>query len=415
MGMLPEDCEVVYVEEAPEEVVVPEDEEPVDEEPAPEAEATDEPVEEPLMGDGDDSGFEAIDVDPDATAPVNVAERPTPPTPEDPSWGSTEFRPNPENVARRASLFDLPDPSVTTQDPLDAGIPEPVRFDDGAKTTVFRSLPQVDSESVPTSAEERTEARRNRFFGRRRQQQEGSMSEWLGVDADFDAKEDGRSIGSWDHFNDEKEDGWKGGAALDPHLRPVDEVEEDGLLVEHDVVIDQVFDDEPAEDEQVLGVDDLQEAILEMDDDALVAHDIWFVALGASSIDHAGMKAFLSEYRKTCRGAFVINLDCVGSGQLTALTAEGVHNRRRADRRMLRLFNNVARDLHVDLAQATHTWGDTDATPAMRSSMRSVTIMGVDEAGMPALSGTPLDLVDNVDTDQVSAVARVVTELIRRS
>lgn len=426
MGMLPEDCEVVYVDDAPEEPVAPAPEDEA------EVEAVDvapeEPEEEPLMGDGDDSGFSAIDPDPDATAPVSLGERPTPPSPEDPAWGSTDFRPNPDNVARRASLFDLPDPSVSTTDPLDAGMPEtpvipaPVRLDGEAKTTVFRSIPKVEegpAVAPAPRAEERTEAKRSLFFGRKRKQQDESMSEWLGVDADFDAKEDGRNIGSWDHFNDDEDGTWKGGAALDPSLRPLDHADEqDGLLVDHDIVMGEVFADEGLalpEDEEVLGVEDLQEAILEMDDDALVAHDIWFVALGASSLDHAGMKAFLADYRKACRGAFVINLDSVGAGQLTAITAEGVHNRRKADRRMLRLFSNTARDLHIELAQAGHTWGDTDATPAMRSSMRSVTIMGMGETNTPALSGTPQDLMENVDAEQVSAVARLVTELIRRS
>ena len=182
------------------------------------------------------------------------------------------------------------------------------------------------------------------------------------------------------------------------------------MLVDGNEVVEQeIFPD--AE----IGVEDLQDAILEMDDEALIAHDIWFVALGASALDHAGMDAFLAEYRKTCRGAFVINLDSVGAGELTAITSEGIYNRRRADRRMLRLFSNTAKDLHVELAQASHNWGDTDATAAMRSSMRSVTIMGMNESGMPALSGTPQDIRENVEDEQVASVARIVTELIRRS
>lgn len=422
MGMLPETCEVVYVEEAPEELVQEEPEAAEEAKAEPQALESEAPaVEEPLMGDGDDAGFSEIGFDPDATAPVAATERTAPPTPDDPSWGTSEFTPNPENVARRAALFDLPDPSKTSADPLDAGIPEvpaagqvpeTVRFDDSAKTTVFRAQP-----AATDAAQERTEARKSRFFGRRRAQQGESMSQWLGVDEDFDAKEDGRNIGSWDHFNDDEQTGWKGGAALDPSLRhdavAAGDDDLDGLTEAVDFPVEAVFDEDGAEPE--LGVEDLQDAILEMDDDALVAHDIWFVALGASSVDHAGMDAFLAEYRKTCRGAFVINLDSVGAGDLTAITAEGIHNRRRADRRMLRLFSNTAKDLHVELGQATHSWGDTDATSAMRSSMRSVTIMGMNEFGMPALSGTAQDIRENVDDDQVASVARVVTELIRRS
>ena len=37
------------------------------------------------------------------------------------------------------------------------------------------------------------------------------MSDWLGVDDDYDAKKSGRGIGSWDNFEDD-DDGWKGGA-----------------------------------------------------------------------------------------------------------------------------------------------------------------------------------------------------------
>ena len=42
------------------------------------------------------------------------------------------------------------------------------------------------------------------------------MSDWLGVDDDFDAKRSGRDIGSWDNF--EGDDGWKGGATGDGDL-----------------------------------------------------------------------------------------------------------------------------------------------------------------------------------------------------
>ena len=37
------------------------------------------------------------------------------------------------------------------------------------------------------------------------------MSDWLGVEDDYDAKKSGRGIGSWDNFEDDN-DGWKGGA-----------------------------------------------------------------------------------------------------------------------------------------------------------------------------------------------------------
>ena len=60
-------------------------------------------------------------------------------------------------------------------------------------------------------------------------------------------------------------------------------------------------------------------------------------------------------------------------------------------------------------------WGTTDATPAMRSSLRSVTIRGVDQNGLPALSHTSEDVPENVSGDQAARVVEIVTEMIRRS
>ena len=51
----------------------------------------------------------------------------------------------------------------------------------------------------------------------------------------------------------------------------------------------------------------------------------------------------------------------------------------------------------------------------MSSSMRSVTIMGVGENGLPALSKTADDVAENVSGDQANLVTEIVTEAIRRA
>ena len=152
-----------------------------------------------------------------------------------------------------------------------------------------------------------------------------------------------------------------------------------------------------------------------MGDDELIAHDIWFVALGASGAEHAGIQAFLDEYRTSCRGSFVINLDCVGAGELSILSSEGLASTRKADKRVSRLLTSTAADLHIPLVSAPFTWADTDATPAMRKSMRSVTIAGLDESGYQAFSGSMDDLPANIIEEQVQDVADLVAEVIRRS
>lgn len=327
------------------------------------------------------------------------------------------------------------------------------------------------------------------------------MSSWLGVDDNFDAKKDGRQIGSWDNFVHEEDNNnqasshpksWKGGATTRVGLRvhegtkgtqpqdlpSVDDVEahattsneadshtlslknnpfvqggvvdtgvapaasgdEDtahSVACSSDVLSDENISEKSAlwedakqdavqstssklkqkdkpvsSDEQI---QELKDAVLSMGSDELLCHDIWFVALGASENNHAGMKQFLSEYRRDIRGAFLINLDCVGAGSLTVLTAEDPYNTRRADRRITRLLSKIAEDLHIQLQKKAYDYGRTDATPAMHASVRSATIMGCDENGLPALAHTQDDVAHMIDAKQVKQVAQMVCELIRRA
>ena len=127
------------------------------------------------------------------------------------------------------------------------------------------------------------------------------------------------------------------------------------------------------------------------------------------------MREFLAKHRTDIRGAFLINLDCVGTGTLSILKNEGIGNVRRADRRMTRLLSTIAADLHIDVEQSVFDWGTTDATPAMQNSVRSVTLMGLNEDGLPALSRTAADVRENVNAGQCADAAALVTELIRRS
>ena len=350
------------------------------------------------VGPKDTSGLSNIDdvLDPDATVP---AERPArPEAPSDPEWGKSSYRPSLSSVARRATLFDLPDPSQSEADPF-ATDPNAKRVQPSVEKTAPAapvSAPAAEAkddepvaapEPISTIGSERAErkARKNPFSGLL-----DRLKKQVSAAPEADAEDDDSS--------DDESGLWRGGAAPRAGLRLVGEDEASG--------------DAPSE---VPSEEELREAILSIGDDALIAHDIWFVALGGSSLDHAGMRAFLRQHRSEIRGCFVVNLDCIGAGQLTLLKSEGLEGNRRADRRVSRLLMGAAADLHVELDQKPLDWASTDATPAMRSSLRSVTIRGVDENGLPALSHTSGDVPENVSGDQATRVTEIVTEMIRRS
>lgn len=444
------------------------------------------------VGEKDDSGLTATPVDDlGSTRPAAPTPRKRPEKPDDPNWGKSSFKPQVSDVARRAALFDLPDPSRST-DPFAAdadatqlapshpattpsrrsmgnllsdadarnarrirgGAPEsevPVITPAPAVPPTVASVPTQDSEvaspdgldvisaddlgmAEPTEPAYEPEKHHFSLFrhnkdnaGGRSRGQAMRGGNWLSDDPE-----------NWDDSSDS--DPWKGGATTRSGLRLVEDAPAEtadpapeGVPSEEpgsgnspmNIVSDEPDEaaDSPAEqtvdgDSEPTDVpteEDLRAAVLHMGDDELVCHDIWFVALGASDLDHAGMRSFLSEHRSAIRGAFLVNLDCVGAGDLSLLTHEGFEPTRRADRRLLRLLTGTATDLHVDIKTQRFDWADTDASIAMRNSVRAVTVMGLGENGLPALSRTEQDAPENVDGDQAASVAELVTEMIRRS
>lgn len=308
-----------------------------------------------------------------------------------------------QRVVNRGALFDIPDPSVTPDDPFAAASPSttvtgPSRngFTVVSSNTAARlevpdptqaapakeaPAPAPVEEPIQTisapAAQEKPKRGLGRLFGKKKKKQE-SMSEWLGVDDDFDAKRSGAEIGSWDNFD--SDDDWKGGATGSEELTE----------------------------------EELRDAIASMGDDELLGHDIWFVATGASECDNAGAKAFLEEHRSKLRGVFLINLECVGAGRLAVLSTEGENRVLKGDKRIMRLVQRVSGDFHNEFGAVDMPYLNTDAYAAMNMSLRSLTIAGVDATSL-ACSHNEEDQPFNVDERNIQLVTDVVTEVIRRS
>ena len=285
------------------------------------------------------------------------------------------------NVASRTSLFDLPDPSAQVNDPFaTAQSPEPTSAPVAPPRPVASGAQPIETISAPAPATPKSRKRGlGGLFGRKKKNEQDSMSDWLGVEDDYDAKKSGRGIGSWDNFEDDN-DGWKGGATSS-----------DGASSE-----------------------DMLSAVASMGDDELLGHDIWFVATGASDCDGAGMKAFLASHRDKLRGVFFINLESVGAGRLSVVTVEGEQQLLKGDRRIMNLVSKVCKSFHVDCGALEMPYAKTDAYAALEASRRALTIAGVDGTRL-ACARTEDDLPHNVNPTNIATVSEVVTEVIRRS
>ena len=285
------------------------------------------------------------------------------------------------NVASRTSLFDLPDPSAQVNDPFaTARGPEPTSAPVVPPMPATSDVQPFETISAPAASGAKPQKRGlGGLFGRKKKNEQGSMSDWLGVEDDYDAKKSGRGIGSWDNFEDD-DDGWKGGATSS-----------DGASTE-----------------------DMLAAVASMGDDELLGHDIWFVATGASDCDGAGMKAFLAAHRDKLRGVFFINLESIGAGRLSVMTVEGEQQLLKGDRRIMNLVNKVCKSFHVDCGAFEMPYAKTDAYAALEASRRALTIAGVDGPRL-AYAYTEDDLPYNVNPTNIATVSEVVTEVIRRS
>lgn len=285
------------------------------------------------------------------------------------------------NVASRTSLFDLPDPSAQVNDPFaTAQGPEPTSAPVVPPMPVSSDVQPLETISAPAAPAAKPQKRGlGSLFGRKKKNEQDSMSDWLGVEDDYDAKKSGRGIGSWDNFEDD-DDGWKGGATSS-----------DGASAE-----------------------DMLAAVASMGDDELLGHDIWFVATGASDCDGAGMKAFLAAHRDKLRGVFFINLESIGAGRLSVVTVEGEQQLLKGDRRIMNLVNKVCKSFHVDCGAFEMPYAKTDAYAALEASRRALTIAGVDGPRL-ACAHTEDDLPYNVNPTNIATVSEVVTEVIRRS
>lgn len=285
------------------------------------------------------------------------------------------------NVASRTSLFDLPDPSAQVNDPFaTAQGPEPTSAPVVPPMPVSSDVQPLETISAPAAPAAKPQKRGlGGLFGRKKKNEQDSMSDWLGVEDDYDVKKSGRGIGSWDNFEDD-DDGWKGGATSS-----------DGASAE-----------------------DMLAAVASMGDDELLGHDIWFVATGASDCDGAGMKAFLAAHRDKLRGVFFINLESIGAGRLSVVTVEGEQQLLKGDRRIMNLVNKVCKSFHVDCGAFEMPYAKTDAYAALEASRRALTIAGVDGPRL-ACAHTEDDLPYNVNPTNIATVSEVVTEVIRRS
>ncbi|MGI6216657.1 MAG: hypothetical protein ACOYIK_03480 [Coriobacteriales bacterium] len=213
-----------------------------------------------------------------------------------------------------------------------------------------------------------------RKSSRRAEEETSSPSEWLGVDSDYNATDEGAQIGSWDNFDDDDWDGGAYGAASEERNR---------------------------------------DAIAALSDE-LLNKEVWFVALGASDAANFGMRSLLKARSGDLRHSRIINLEGIGSGSLRFTSSEPeLFMKKRTDSRLQKIMHKASRAARVDIEPMDLNWRTTDATFALDKGARAITITAVDENGVTPGWKWSDDIEDIVDEKNLDDVFRLMIEFIK--
>lgn len=332
-------------------------------------------------------------------------------------------------------------------DDLIADVAPEERYVDDADDSSF------DEEHTETGAfagpgyVEMPRSRAGRFFGKfrskKKEQEEGSVREWVGADENYEARSVGKARGSWESFRDNDEAefidvdfsddsfdnprGWNGGAFSLGRLAeklPRSRKKQAEEAEEIEEYIDEEIQEAVLRDGSgfvtASSADALQDqAKLHKEISRLnnfrhpgIDTEVWFVALGATQTNNGGMAAFIEEHKEELKGSIIINLEALGEGKLTFLQREGIYRKKNVSSRMKRLLRNASEASGVPFATGEFSMRDTPAAYAMKQGFTAMTLAGMDGSNM-AYYGQADDTIDNIDEEILSQNTAFVMELLK--
>jgi hypothetical protein len=141
--------------------------------------------------------------------------------------------------------------------------------------------------------------------------------------------------------------------------------------------------------------------------------EVWLAFTGAEEVDHRGVKVLLKEHPEL-RGAYFIDLEGVGAGELCHLTEEGIIKRYRLDLELVRLAERVAgRRPDLQVRPAAMPMVDEVQT------LRRLHCKAICLAGRDLVTGslphwhTCDDVVENISAEVLLRAAEFARELLQ--
>jgi hypothetical protein len=134
--------------------------------------------------------------------------------------------------------------------------------------------------------------------------------------------------------------------------------------------------------------------------------DAWFVATGSAEAGMIGVQDFIANHGPEVSSSWILNLESVGKGRVTAAEEEGVLSPRTSDREMLRFAEAAGAEV-----------GDfrtlpTDATVLLARRKRALTLIALDDRGLPFNWHWKTDTVAEIDPQTVEDATTIARKVV---
>lgn len=141
---------------------------------------------------------------------------------------------------------------------------------------------------------------------------------------------------------------------------------------------------------------------------------VYLVATGSEEAGTVGMIHLLHSRQEELEGAYVINLDNLGTGQLKYTTGEGMLKFYPSDSELIAFMEDLVTQEGVNLVPGKNTLMSTDAVPAMARGFRAISIRAEDEQGLLPNWHWQTDTWEKVQEENLQVSSEVVWSLVKK-
>jgi hypothetical protein len=143
--------------------------------------------------------------------------------------------------------------------------------------------------------------------------------------------------------------------------------------------------------------------------------ELWTVLTGCEEVATNGAVEFLETHRAQLDDAFVLSPDNCGAGQVIYAVVEGMFFGHTASPTLVRLAEKITAE-HPNLAirPAPYRAGYTDGSAALVRGYQALSILGLNEQGVPPNWHWPTDTFENVDENTLNTAAQFLRLMIEK-